>query len=276
MLYLKLNSKGDAVALLQELLNEFNYNLVVNGQFNGATDAAVRDFQATNQLVSDGEVYTKTWTKLINKAPVNMGQMEEKFLKEQDLVDVAASLGIELAVLKAVNEVESNGRGVIVDGRPKILFEGHVFWNQLQAKNINPVTLISGNEDVLYPKWTKNFYLGGKAEYARLDKAIAISNNKDVAEAAYASASYGLFQIMGFHYKSLGFDDIITFVGTMKEDEGEQLKVFAKFIEVNNQIKYLKNKQWADFALRYNGTGYKANKYDENLEKAYKKHSILT
>ena len=273
MLYLKLKSKGDAVALLQELLNEFKYELVVDGIFNAATDAAVRDFQKKNQLVSDGEVYTKTWTKLINKAPIDIGRMEEKFLKEQDMMDLANELGIELAVVKAVNAIESSGRGFTIDGRTKILFEGHVFWKQLIARNINPEDFVKGNENVLYPKWTKKHYVGGKAEYDRLDKAIAISKSKDVAEAAYASASYGLFQIMGFHYKSLGFDDIIAFVGTMKENEGEHLKVFAKFIKVNNLIKYLKNKQWADFALRYNGTGYKANKYDEKLAKAYEKYN---
>ena len=273
MLYLKLKSKGDAVALLQELLNEFNYELIVDGIFDKATDKAVRDFQTQNHLISDGEVYTKTWTKLIIKAPVDISQMEEKFLKEQDLVEVAEQLGIELAAVKAVNSIESSGRGFTVDGRTKILFEGHVFWKQLIARNINPETFVIGNENVLYPKWTKKYYVGGKAEYDRLDKAIAISKNKDVAEAAYASASYGLFQIMGFHYKSLGFDDIIAFVGTMKENEGEHLKAFAKFVEVNNLIKYLKSKQWADFALRYNGTGFKANNYDEKLAKAYEKYN---
>ncbi len=58
----------------------------------------------------------------------------------------------------------------------------------------------------------------------------------------------------------------------MKESEGNQLRIFAKYMEVNNLLKYLKNKQWADFALRYNGAGYKANKYDEKLAKAYQKY----
>ena len=274
MIYLKLKSRGDAVALLQELLNEFNYRLVVDGIFNKATDQAVRDFQSRNKLVSDGEVYTKTWTKLINTAPVDISKMEQKFLKEQDMEDVAAELGLDLAAVKAVNSVESSGRGFTIDGRTKILFEGHVFWKQLQARNIDPEPLVKGNEDVLYPKWTRKFYLGGKGEYERLDKAIALSKSKDVAEAAYASASYGLFQVMGYHYKSLGFDDIIAFVGTMRENEGEHLKVFARFVKVNNLVKYLKNRQWAEFALRYNGTGYKVNKYDEKLAKAYQKYNV--
>lgn len=274
MIYLEMKSRGDAVAMLQELLNEFNYALVVDGVFDKATDVAVRDFQFRNQLVSDGEVYTKTWTKLINTAPVDLSKMEQKFLKEEDMNEVADELGIDLAVVKAVNSVESSGRGFTIDGRTKILFEGHIFWKQLQARNIDPQPFVKNNEDVLHPKWTRKFYLGGKREYDRLNKAIAISKSKDVTEAAYASASYGLFQIMGYHYRSLGFDDIIAFVGTMRDSEGEQLKVFARFVRVNNLVKFLKNRQWAEFALRYNGTDYKVNRYDEKLEKAYQKYNV--
>lgn len=279
MILLKLNAKGDAVIMLQELLNEFNYNLVVNGTFNAATETAVRDFQTRNGLVSDGVVYTKTWTRLLNNSPVNLGAMEANFLKESDIVTTAGQLGIEVAVLKAVNEVESNGRGFNIDGSVKILFEGHIFWTQLKNRNIDPNKYVAGNESVLYPKWTKKFYLGGKGEYTRLNKAIGIFGSAASAvqvsgtEAAYAATSWGLFQIMGFHYKSLGFQEVIEFVGEMKESEGKQLGIFARYVEVNNLLKYLKNKQWASFALRYNGEGYKANKYDEKLAKAYQKYA---
>jgi hypothetical protein len=275
MIKLQLKSKGDAVAMLQELLNEFGYGILVNGKFDAATDMVVRDFQKTNGLVSDGIVYTKTWTKLINNSPVNLSQMDSWFLREDDIVRVAKELGVEIAVVKAVNEVESSGRGYLIDGRVKILFEGHIFWQQLEERKIDPARLVKGNENILYKSWTKKFYVGGKGEYARLDQAIKILDNEKVAEAAYASASWGLFQIMGYHYKSLGYDEILQFVGEMKENEGQQLKMFSKFLTVNNLTKYLKNKQWAEFAKRYNGAGYKENKYDEKLEKAYKKYAAI-
>ncbi len=275
MIKLQLKSKGDAVAMLQELLNEFGYGILVNGKFDAATDMVVRDFQKTNGLVSDGIVYTKTWTKLINNSPVNLSQMDSWFLREDDIIRVAKELGVEIAVVKAVNEVESSGRGYLIDGRVKILFEGHIFWQQLEERKIDPARLVKGNENILYKSWTKKFYVGGKGEYARLDQAIKILDNEKVAEAAYASASWGLFQIMGYHYKSLGYDEILQFVGEMKENEGQQLKMFSKFLTVNNLTKYLKNKQWAEFAKRYNGAGYKENKYDEKLEKAYKKYAAI-
>jgi hypothetical protein len=175
-------------------------------------------------------------------------------------------------VLKAVNEVESSGRGYLVDGRVKILFEGHVFWEQLLQRNINPKPLAKNNENILYKAWTKKHYVGGKGEYGRLDQAIRILGKDEVAEAAYASASWGLFQIMGYHYKSLGYKEIMQFVGEMKESEGHQMKIFAKYIQVNKLTPYLKSKQWGEFASRYNGKGFKANKYDVKLEAAYKKY----
>src|SRR5690606_12765881 len=125
---LKINSRGDAVELLQELLNEYGLELVVNGIFDEATEQAVRSFQNDHDLVADGIVYTKTWTKLINGTPIDLSKMEDKYLKEADLNRVAEALSVDVAIMKAVNEVESRGRGFNADGNPKILFEGHVFW----------------------------------------------------------------------------------------------------------------------------------------------------
>jgi hypothetical protein len=48
--------------------------------------------------------------------------------------------------------------------------------------------------------------------------------------------------------------------------------VFVRFIQVNNLVKYLRAHLWAAFALRYNGEGYRRNKYDEKLKRAYDKY----
>lgn len=273
MQLLKLNARNDAVKMLQELLNEVGYNIPATGYFGTMTDRAVRDFQSKNGLVVDGIVYTKTWTALINEAPVNMSDMQNRFLKESDIVSLADKLRIEPAVIKAVNAVESSGRGFFIDGRPKILFEGHIFWKQLQQRGYHPETMITGFENVLYPSWTKRYYYGDKREWDRLEKAISIGPRPDIAEAAYASASYGLFQIMGFNFKLTGYDSILQFVADMKQNEGMQLSIFGRFLEANNLIGYLRNHQWADFASRYNGPGYAANKYDIKLAKNYERFS---
>ncbi len=60
MTTLKLRSKGDSVRLLQELLNDNGYNLIVDGIFGRGTEKAVIDFQKKNNLIADGIVGTKT------------------------------------------------------------------------------------------------------------------------------------------------------------------------------------------------------------------------
>ncbi|MBL4709148.1 MAG: DUF3380 domain-containing protein [Flavobacteriales bacterium] len=93
------------------------------------------------------------------------------------------------------------------DKRPKILFEGHVFWRQLKALGIDPNEYVMGNEDILYLKWTREHYKGRAKEYNRLNRAKEIHD-----KAALASASWGTFQIMGFNYGACGFSNVKSYV----------------------------------------------------------------
>ncbi|RKT01113.1 N-acetylmuramidase family protein [Chryseobacterium defluvii] len=191
-----------------------------------------------------------------------------KTLTEQNYKEAAALLKTDVATVKAVREVESSGSGFLSSGEVKILFEGHIFWSELKKRGIDPNKYISGNENILYPKWDKSKYKGGQAEHSRLQQAVKINR-----EAALKSASYGLFQIMGFNYKLAGFPDLQGFINAMLESEGEQLKAFVNFVINSGLADELRRKDWQSFAKVYNGPGYKANKYDEKLAKAYKKFS---
>jgi hypothetical protein len=209
-----------------------------------------------------------------------------KKVTEQNFIDAAKLLGIEVATIKSVYDVESNGNGFILDKDgnlvPKILFEGHKFWEQLKQRGINPNNYQKANYNILYPEWTKKYYKGGIAEHARLDQAIKISNDSKlfatIREAALSSTSWGLFQIMGFNYKLAGFGNVQGFVNAMYKDEGEQLKAFVNFcLNTKNSNKVtlaelLKEKKWVEFAYAYNGKSYKVNKYDTKLEAAYNKY----
>lgn len=267
------NNKAPEVRTLCEMLNKLGYNLIVSDSFTKEVDAAAKDFQLKNNLVVDGIIGIKSWSKLFELNNQFLSY-NSQLLSENDLIEFSQTFGLELATVKAVNEVESSGKGFLVSGKPKILFEGHVFWKELEKRGINPDQYYNATtKDVLYPSWTKNYYLGGDGEYTRMEKAMAIVNSEACNEAALSSASWGAFQIMGYHAVSLGYGDIHTFVQKMYLNEREHLYAFGQFLKVNHLLPYLQNKQWADFALHYNGAGYKTNKYDEKLYKAYMKYA---
>ncbi len=269
----KLKSRGTYVSYLQELLVKLGYDLPATGYFGQMTDRAVRDFQAKNNLVIDGQVGLKTWTLLIAKTQPSQS-IGDKFLGEQDLREFAAKHGLELAAVKAVNEVESSGKGFLIDGRPKILFEGHIFWRELESRGIDPVSLSQAdNADVLYSKWTRSHYVGGAGEYQRLEKAATLLPDPRVREAALASASWGSYQIMGFHASKLGYASVQDFVDQMYIHERNQLEAFGRYLTTFGCIAHLKVENWAKFAHCYNGPAYKINKYDEKMAAAYRKYS---
>ena len=273
MITLKYRANAPEVYTLCELLHKLGYPIKISNSFTLEIDAAVKDFQKKNNLVVDGIVGMKSWQILFDQSS-KIFDINDLFLSEKDLIDFSKKYNLELASVKAVNEVESSGKGFLVNGKPKILFEGHVFWQQLKNRGINPESLLnSNNKDVLYKKWTKAFYQGGVKEYDRLNKAIAIKNDPKVKEAALASASWGCFQIMGYHAISLGYASVQVFVDKMYLHEREHLNAFGKFLEVNKIITYLQNKNWPKVAEKYNGPDYRVNKYDEKLKKAYEKYS---
>lgn len=108
-------------------------------------------------------------------------------MKNKDYQQAADLLGVELATIKAVAEVESKGSGFLKSGEPVILFEGHIFHRLTNGKYSTPE-----NADISYPKWTTKYY--NKNQHKRLQKAVELDRN-----AALQSASWGKFQIMGFN-----------------------------------------------------------------------------
>lgn len=183
-------------------------------------------------------------------------------LTSADIFRAAESLGLDFCMIKAVIDVESAGSGFSPDGRVKILFEGHIFWRQLKSRGIDPSTL--AEPDVLYPRWDRSKYRRGTGEWDRLESAMCIH-----PEAALCSASWGLFQIMGFNYVACGFDSVQDFVAAQKENEAMQLESFCEFLRVHEYVPFLAACDWAAFARHYNGPGYAANNYDAKLARGY-------
>lgn len=180
------------------------------------------------------------------------------FITRQDQLDAARRLGVDVAVIKAVTAVEARGTGFIKNtDLPAILFEGHWFHRFTRGVHANHHPHLS------YPSWTKKYYKGGRGEYDRLVEAIAISDEPD---AALKSASWGLFQIMGFNYELAGYQDVRAYVNAISVSEGAQLDAFVSFILAQPAMAdHLRDRKWAEFARRYNGPGYQQNQYDVKL-----------
>ena len=262
---IRLNEEGEEVKILQRLLNKWGFVIDVTGKFDATTQVAVKRFQELNNLPMDGIVGDMSWETLQDEQKIEVAKLR---VHETDFIRAAKALGVEVAAVKAVKEVETGGRGgFFAIGKPAILFEGHIFWSQLKQVGKNPEEYVKGNENILYSKWTKTHYVGGIREYERLEKAMAIDET-----AAKKSASYGLFQIMGFNYEVCGCSNVDEFVSIMSENEGRQLDLFVSFLQGNGWDKFLKTLDWTKFARYYNGPGYAKNKYDELLKKAYLKH----
>lgn len=202
-----------------------------------------------------------------------------KTLTREQIIDRAIAIEVEPASLLAVTEVESAGNGFLPDGRPKILFEGHKFWKHISDMqkagrlDFGPEKFATENPEILYPSYTRKYYLGGTGEYTRLEKAKLIDR-----ESALLSASWGKFQILGENHKPAGFDSINDFVEAHQKTEKEHLDAFVHFISKVQYdgaplIEYLKNKNWQKFARGYNGPAYASNKYDLKLEESYARHA---
>ncbi len=184
--------------------------------------------------------------------------LENRLLSDDDYSKAAKLINCEIAAIRAVVEVESNGNGFLKDGRPLILFEAHWFSHFTDGK------YDGRNQNISSQKWNRKLYKGKSLEYPRLEEAINLNR-----EAALKSASWGLFQIMGFNYDVCGFKDVEYLVSAMYASEGKQLEVFVKFIQSQKLAGFLINHDWAKFAKGYNGPSFKANDYDGKLARAY-------
>src|SRR5699024_7120957 len=103
-----------------------------------------KTFQSKKELKVDGIVYTKTWTALLNSPPEGVHLHKNIYLQKSDILQLAEKLQVEPAVIQAVKSVESKGHGFLEDGRPRILFEGHIFWRQLKQRGYFPKNMRSG------------------------------------------------------------------------------------------------------------------------------------
>jgi len=166
------------------------------------------------------------------------------------------ALGVGLSELWTVLAVETKGFGFLVDRRPQILFERHIFHKLTQGRHD------AGNGDVSNQE--SGGYAGGSKEYPRLEKAMQLDH-----DAALQSTSWGVGQVMGFNHKLVGFPNVEAMVDAMVQNENMQLLAAANFIKNNDLSAALQRQDWRAFAKGYNGADFKKNEYDIRLAKAH-------
>ena len=244
---------GHVVQAQTVLSNAGFYHGKIDGDFGGGT------LRAVESMVNNTD-------KAVNVLTKSDGCTKDKpRLGRADIIAAAKGLGVEPATLKTVIDVEARSSGFDDEGRPTILFERHKMWKYLGEANYftKRDQLSALFPDICHQ--SPGDY-NARPQYEKL--AIAESLHW---EAAHMSASFGLGQIMGFNWESLGYPSLKAFINAMYESEAKQLDAMCRYIKVNYLVDELQRHDWAGFAKGYNGSNYAINKYDQKLAAAYAK-----
>jgi N-acetylmuramidase len=191
-------------------------------------------------------------------------------LTRDDFVRAATTLGCEAAAIRAVARQEAGRRGAWDSlGRPAILYERHKFaeysgniWNQTHRD-------ISSTRQSTNSAQVRDRYGGYDYQYEKLYRAATLNE-----AAALKSTSWGLFQMLGDKYAASGFATVGAFVDAMLESESRHLDIFVAYINGNAGLKKaIQDKNWARFALLYNGKSYAQNQYDVHMANYYRQYA---
>lgn len=185
----------------------------------------------------------------------------DNLLTRQDFIDAAEELGVDEHAVGALYEVESSGKSFI-EGRAAILPERHRFSRNTQRR------FDISHPDISAPVWDKSWYPRTQgARYEILARMVSLD-----VDGGFMSCSYGGFQVLGEHWKRLGYTSPWAFAWAHSQSEGDQLYAFVQFIKTDKRLwEALKRRDWATVARLYNGTGYRLNQYDTRLDAAYKR-----
>lgn len=192
-----------------------------------------------------------------------------KKLTPANISEAAQHLGVSVASIRAIIDIESRGDGFLPSGHPVILFERHVMFRQVRDTfgKERAESWAKEHPDLINP--VAGGYGTTASQPGRMERAAELSR-----DCALQSASWGLFQIMGYHWKALGYASLQTFINAMYRDEAAQLFAFTRFIKINPTLHAaLKNRDWVKVARLYNGPAYAAHNYHGRLQEAYAKHT---
>jgi len=180
----------------------------------------------------------------------------------EKIKEIAKNFGINPAVFMAFIEVESGGKG-FDEKTGKLIIQFEPSWFRKKAPYAP-----SG-------RWSLNGVERQAKEWEAFNNAFRIN-----PDAAMESTSIGLPQILGLHWKLLGYKSVGEMWDDFKKGEYFQILALARFIKAQpNLYLAIKQKDWHKIAAIYNGKDYAimAKKwgrepYNISLEKAYLKY----
>ena len=190
-------------------------------------------------------------------------------LTEKDFEEVAEELGVEVAAVKAVVEIEAGieHKGFWSEGKPLINFDLSVYRRMAARNNINLNKYTRSHPLIFARPDTRRFGSQQAAVQARLDEAFDIDS-----VSAIEGTFWGMFQIGGFNWRQCGTESPLEFVALMSRSERDQLELFGEFITRTGLLPSLKTKNWSAFARGYNGPSYASRGYHTRLARAYAKY----
>lgn len=200
--------------------------------------------------------------------PAEEGEIQR--LTERDYAEVAQMLGVDIASIKAVVEIEAGTahQGFYAPGLPIINFDLTMFRRFAGRNGINLTPYQQSHAVVFAAPNARKHGSHQSAQQARLEAAREI-DNKTAVEGTF----WGMFQIGGFNWSKCGAKNIDDFVNRMSNSERDQLDMFARFLKSTGLDKHLQAKNWEAFARGYNGPSYARRGYHTKLKSAYMKYS---
>lgn len=185
-------------------------------------------------------------------------------IQPTDLAGAATAIGCSILQITAIWKVESNGRGFDAAGRPKMLYERHKF-HRFTGGRFSPAPFSQS----VYGGYTRDADRNGVPDaWDRLSEAIATG----MVDAAFMSASWGAFQIMGEWWDELGYQSAVDMALSTVTGEAAQLDMLVRYIRhhrLEDEVKAITSnpESCRRFAAAYNGPRYERNKYHQKLAK---------
>ena len=170
-------------------------------------------------------------------------------MQASDVEAAAFRLGVPVYRVAAILAVESSGKGFDPAGRPKILFEPHIFYREMAGDQVKLDMAVKAG--LAYAvQGTQPYPPTSEANYSRLKRACLLD-----AGAAMRSASWGVAQVMGFNFSVGGYACVEDMVTACMDSEAAQFGLLVGYVERNGLVKYLQTANYLAFARGYNGSG---------------------